>query len=75
LALAAIDTLLGRLLADAGRREEAVQRLQEAITAAAEEQADPLAARAYDALAQVLDSVGRADEAKASREMASRLSG
>ena len=73
LALAAIDTLLGRLLADADLPEEAVERFQDAIAAAGEEQADPLAARAHEALADVLDSLGRADEAAASRQEAARL--
>lgn len=65
--------LLGRVLAESGRLEEAVGELERAIARAADAGIDPLAAQAHGSLADVLDAVGRGDEAPAHREAVARL--
>jgi len=69
------ETVHGRVLADAGRADDAVSHLERAIASAVSLGAESLAAPAHDVLADILEALGQDAEAKAHRAAARRLTG
>ncbi len=71
----AAETMVGRLLAETGMADDAIGHLQSAIAGAVASGAEPLAAQAHEALAEVLEALDRGAEAAVHRDAAQRLIG